>query len=172
MDHPSSTLVRHIVSIASLAVLSSPLFAASPVEASQTGNGLADIIAPLEIVVDRDPSRTMAAKRLARLHVETGNREAAWRVLERSIPHAGKDAEYLGFAATLLRRLKRAPEAIDLYRRAIALQPQEGRWWVGLGLALEDAGRRQESKLAFATARECAQTLPPELLRVAERRSH
>lgn len=168
MIDASRTRVPCILSMVSLAT---SLVVSSPASANSAGNGFADSIGPLEIVVDRDPSRVAAAKRLARLHVEAGNRDAAWRVLERSLPHAGKDAEYLGFAGTLLRQRRLAPEAVDAYRRAIALQPQEGRWWVGLGLALEDAGRRQEAKQAFVTARDCAQTLPPELLRIAERRS-
>lgn len=129
-----------------------------------------DQIRPLEIVVERDLSRIAAAKRLARLHAESRDWDAAWRVLERSAPHAGKDAEYQGFSGTVLRQLRRPAEAADAYRRAIALQPQEGRWWVGLGLALEDAGRRQEAKQAFAAAREHDQTLPPALLKIAERR--
>ena len=140
--------------------------------AADARSGFSDLTAPLEIVVERDPSRVAAAKRLARLYAEARNWDAAWRVLERSLPHAGKDAEYQGFAGTVLRQLKRPGEAADAYRRAIGLQPQEGRWWVGVGLALEEAGRRQEAKQAFAAAREREQTLPPALLKVAERRGH
>lgn len=138
--------------------------AAAPVDA------FASLTAPLEIVVARDPSRLAAATRLARLHVAAGQWEVAWRVLERSAPHAGQDAEYQGFTGTVLRQLQRAPEAADAYRRAIALQPDEGRWWVGLGLALEDARRSKEAKQAFAAARERERTLSPVLLKVVERR--
>lgn len=141
------------------------------VNAAEGQRSFSDLTTPLEIVVDRDPSRVAAAKRLARLHAEARDWGAAWRVLERSAPHAGKDAEYQGFAGTVLRQLKRPGEAADAYRRAIALQPQEGRWWVGLGLALEEGGHRREAKQAFATARDHQQTLPPELLKLAERRS-
>lgn len=143
---------------------------ASSNSAADPAGAFADLTTPLEIVVERDITRVAAAKRLARLHAEARDWAAAWRVLERSAPHAGKDAEYQGFAGTVLRQLKRPAEAADAYRRAIALQPQEGRWWVGLGLALEDAGRRQEAKQAFVTAREYDQTLSPALLKVAERR--
>ncbi|MBI2308259.1 MAG: tetratricopeptide repeat protein [Rhodocyclales bacterium] len=130
----------------------------------------ADLTGPLEIVVERDPSRVAAAMRLARLHAEARDWAAAWRVLERSLPHAGRDAGYQGFAGTVLRQLKRAPEAADAYRRAIALQPDEGRWWVGLGLALDDSGKKQEARQAFAAAREHGETLPPVLQKLAERR--
>jgi MSHA biogenesis protein MshN len=138
---------------------------------AQPANAFADITTPLEIVVERDPSRLAAAMRLARLQVEMGQWDAAWRVLERSAPHAGKNAEYQGFVGTVLRQLKRAPEASEAYRRAISLQPEEGRWWVGLGLALEDAGRKKEAKLAFAAARERERTLSPFLLKLVDRQA-
>jgi len=153
-----------------LLVVLATLSASSGALAADPARAFADLTSPLEIVVERDLSRIAAAKRLARLHAESRDWDAAWRVLERSAPHAGKDAEYQGFSGTVLRQLKRPAEAADAYRRAIALQPQEGRWWVGLGLALEDAGRRQEAKQAFAAAREHDQTLPPALLKIAERR--
>lgn len=135
------------------------------------GGALSARTAPLEIVVDRDPSRVAAARQLARLHAEGGNWDAAWRVLERSQPHAGKDAVYQGLTGTVLRRLQRSSDAAAAYWRAIALQPQEARWWVGLGLALDDAGRRREARDAFANAYELGEALPPVLLKLAERRS-
>jgi len=139
-------------------------------EAAKASSAFSDLTAPLEIVVERDPSRVAAATRLARLHAEARNWDAAWQVLERSAPHAKKDAEYQGFCGTVLRQLKRPNDAADAYRRAIALKPDDGRWWVGLGLALEEAGRKQEAKQAFAAAREREQSLPPALLKIAEKR--
>jgi MSHA biogenesis protein MshN len=150
------------------------LISVAPLHAAPTvppANAFADITTPLEIVVERDPSRLAAAMRLARLQVEMGQWDAAWRVLERSAPHAAKDAEYQGFAGTVLRQLKRAPEAAEAYRRAISLQPDEGRWWVGLALALEDAGRKKEAKQAFAAARERERTLSPVLLKLVDRQA-
>ena len=160
-------IARALLTLLAYTLLTPSLAAAATTE----GKAFADLTAPLEIVVDRDPSRVVAAKRLARLYAESGQWEAALRVLERSAPHAQKDAEYQGFAGTVLRQLKRAPEAAEAYRRAIALKPDDGRWWVGLGLALEDAGKHKEAKLAFVAAREREQTLPPALLKLAEKRS-
>ncbi len=160
--------MRLIATTCAICCLVAPTFSfGNPVSTSAS----LDRIRPLEIVVDRDPSRVAAARQLARLHAEGGDWDAAWRVLERSLPHAGKDAEYQGLAGTVLRRLQRPSDAVSAYRRAIALQPQEARWWVGLGLALDDAGRRKEAREAFANAREHGQTLPPVLFKLAERRS-
>lgn len=137
---------------------------------AEGANAFADLTRPLEIVVDRDPSRVAAAKRLARLHAEAGDWTAAWRVLERSAPHAAKDAEYQGFSGTVLRELKRSDDAAAAYQRAIALAPDDGRWWVGLGLALEESGRKADAKQAFIAAREREQTLPPALKKLADKR--
>ncbi len=170
MSWPGSRCLKPLLMLLALAG-ALPLSAASSAPA---GQAFADLTVPLEIVVERDPTRLAAAIRLARLHVEAGQWETAWRVLERSAPHAEQDAEqnaeFQGFAGTVLRQLKRAPAAAESYRRAIALQPDEGRWWVGLGLALEDGGHRKEAALAFAAARERRQTLPPALLKLVERR--
>ena len=144
--------------------------AAAGAGTAEPSAAFSDLTTPLEIVVERDPSRVAAAMRLARLHAEAGNWDAAWQVLERSAAHARKDAEYQGFCGTVLRQLKRHDAAADAYRRAIALRPDDGRWWVGLGLSLEDGGRKAEARHAFAGAREREQTLPPALLRIAERR--
>lgn len=164
--------IRRLTSfkILKLALMLSASAMALGAEAPRAPGAFSDLTTPLEIVLERDPSRVAAATRLARLHAEVRNWEGAWRVLERSAPHAKKDAEYQGFCGTALRQLKRPNDAADAYRRAITLKPDDGRWWVGLGLALEDAGRRLEAKQAFAAARELEQTLPPALLKLAEKR--
>lgn len=146
------------------------LVSASPAWAAPASEAFADLTRPLEIVVDRDPSRIAAATRLARLHAEAGRWPDAWRVLERSAPHAAKDAGYLGFAGTVLRQLQRPDDAAAAYRRAIALEPDEGRWWIGLALALDDAGRRTEAKQAFAAAGEREHTLSPALKKLVDKR--
>ena len=159
---------RHLVIMLVASTLLTPSLLRA--EAVSSTASFADMTAPLEIVVDRDITRVAAAKRLARLHAETGNWAEALRVLERSAPHARKDAEYQGFAGTVLRQLKRSAEAAEAYRRAIALKPDDGRWWAGLGLALEDAGKHKEATQAFTVAREREQTLPPALRKLAEKR--
>lgn len=154
------------------ALLAFALVSSSPAPAiAEESKAFSDLTAPLEIVVERDRSRVAAAKRLARLYAEAGRWDDAWRVLELSASHAKSDAEYQGFAGTVLRQLKRAAEAADYFRHAIALQPEEGRWWIGLGLALEDAGQWKAAKQAFAGARDREQTLSPALLKLAEKRS-
>jgi len=51
--------------------------------------------------------------------------------------------------------------------RATRLAPNEGRWWLGLGLALEADGRSGEAKDALKRGLATG-TLSPELVAVAE----
>jgi MSHA biogenesis protein MshN len=111
-----------------------------------------DAMAVLDEGLRLDPRQTAWAMLLARLQLEQGDARRAWATLEPGLPHAGQDAAYLGFAAALCRQLGQAQSAADYYRRALALQPQEGRWWVGLGLALEESGHVPEAQEAFRRA--------------------
>ena len=47
------------------------------------------------------------------------------------------DAAYLGLLGTLYQREEKPEEARDAFREALGLQPDEGRWWMGLGISLE-----------------------------------
>ncbi len=62
----------------------------------------------------------------------------------------------------MLSRLKRHAEAVEHYRAALAQNPGEGRWWVGLALALDADGKAAEARAAFASAR-ASGTLTPEM---------
>ncbi len=100
------------------------------------------------------PGQTGWAMSLARLQVERGDLGGAWLTLERSASAAGASAEYQGFAAHVLQRLGRSAEAIERYQLAVRLAPGDGRWALGLGLALEAAGRSGEAREAFLRARQ------------------
>ena len=74
---------------------------------------------------------------LARLQVDRGDLAGAWQTLDFSLPAAGHSADYQGFTAHVLQRLGRFREAVVHYLNAARLAPGDGRWWLGLGLALE-----------------------------------
>lgn len=116
-----------------------------------------------------DPAKSGWALILARLHFELGDTPAALETLEHYAPHAGRDADYQGFFAYLLQKQQHPAEAAERFKAALALRPSEGRWWFGLGLALEGAGKRSEAKEAYAKAREVG-NLPPDMAQVIEER--
>ena len=101
------------------------------------------------------PAQLGWAMTLARLQVDRGDLAGAWQTLEFSLPAAGHSADYLGFAAHVQQRLGRHREAIAQYQAATRLAPGDGRWWLGLGLAMESEGQVSESRDAFLRARQC-----------------
>lgn len=116
-----------------------------------------------------DPARTGWATILARLLHEQGDSDGAVKTLETHAVHAAGDADYQGLFAFLLLKRERFAEAVQRYQAALALRPGEGRWWYGLGLALEGAGRLDEAKAAFGKARD-AGNLPADVLGVIEQK--
>lgn len=109
-----------------------------------------------------DPAQTGWAMILARLQLEQGDAAGAVTTLEKHAAYAHADADYQGLFAYLLQKQQRPAEAAERFRAAVGLRPSEGRWWFGLGLALEGAGRGGEAKEAYAKAR-AAGNLPADL---------
>jgi len=85
------------------------------------------------------------------------------------LPACSKSRIDQGLFAFLLQRSQRHAEAAQRYQAALALRPGEGRWWFGLGLALEGAGRGDEAKAAFGRARDTG-TLSADMLGVIEQK--
>lgn len=102
------------------------------------------------------PEQIAWAMSLARLQLDRGDLVSAGKTLEHSLPAAGGSADYQGFAGHLLQRQGRTKEAVDCYQAATRLAPLEGRWWLGLGLALEAEGRAAQAREAFSNAKASA----------------
>ncbi|HLO64886.1 MAG TPA: tetratricopeptide repeat protein [Azonexus sp.] len=113
------------------------------------------------------PAQTGWAMSLARLQLEHGDLAAADRTLARSQGYAEANADYAGFQGHLKSRLGAQRQAVGHYQRATRLAPGEGRWWLGLGLALEADSRLPEAKDALRRAIATG-TLNADLAAVAE----
>jgi len=98
---------------------------------------------------------------LARLRVEQGQTGDAIGILEQSLHAATGRADYLAFLAALYQRERRHDESIESYGRALALQPQQASWWVGMAISLENAGRLDDAVKAYKQAADGV--LPPQL---------
>lgn len=116
-----------------------------------------------------DPTKSGWAVILARLQHDRGDTEGAVKTLEAHAAHAAGDADYQGLLAFLLQKSQRHAEAAQRYQAALALRPGEGRWWFGLGLALEAAGRVDEAKAAFGRARDTG-SLSADMLGIIEQK--
>jgi MSHA biogenesis protein MshN len=106
---------------------------------------------------------------LARLQVEQGQLADAEGTLAHHATQGARSADYLAFHALLLQKLQRSKEAVEQFRAAAALRPDEGRWWYGLGMALEADRRPIEAREAFRQARD-AGNLPAELAATLDQR--
>ncbi|MFP5407766.1 MAG: tetratricopeptide repeat protein [Gammaproteobacteria bacterium] len=109
------------------------------------------------------PEEAWFALALARLQAARGDTAGAAASLLDGQSGRGVDAEYRATLAGLLVNLGRHAEAVRQYELALDLQPGQGSWWVGLGLALEGQGRTGDARAAYRRAL-AAGNLPETLL--------
>lgn len=128
-----------------------------------------EVVGVLQEGLELQPNQTGWAMTLARLLLEKNELAAAEHVLARSYGYGAANAAYLGFYGHVRLRLGQSREAIELYQAAARLAPGEGRWWFGLGAALEAAGRSGEAREAYRQA-QASGNLPAELVAITEQR--
>ena len=100
------------------------------------------------------PDQARYALVLARLQVETGDRQAGMATLESGLPQAGNDAEYHAFLAALLQREERHDAAVEHYLVALKGDPAMPNWLVGIGISLQALGKTADAAEAYARAQE------------------
>lgn len=115
------------------------------------------------------PTRLASTLAWARLKVERNQAPAALELLQKHAASGERSADYQGFAGALLNRSGRAAEAVERYQAATRLAPNEGRWWAGLGIALDAAGQTAEARDAYLKARSLP-GLPADLAQHIEQR--
>lgn len=128
-----------------------------------------DALALVEEGLALDPAQVGWAMALARLQLEHGKVREAAETLGRHSPYADQNADYQAFHALVLQKQRRYAEAVQRYQAALALRPNESRWWYGMGISLESDQRPQEARAAFVKAKETG-NLTPELAAAVEHR--
>jgi MSHA biogenesis protein MshN len=130
-----------------------------------------EAMATLQEGLEIQPMQTGWAMSLARLQLEQNDLAAADRTLARSQAYGENNADYAGFQGHVKSRIGAQRQAVAHYQRAARLAPNEGRWWLGLGLALEADGHLPEAKEAFKRSL-ATTTLSADLAAVAEQHLH
>jgi MSHA biogenesis protein MshN len=100
-----------------------------------------------------EPESIELARLRGHLLLQQGRIQEARRVLESAAPAASEHANYQALLGTLYQRLEQHAQAATHYRRALALQPDQGLWWMGLGVSLEQTKQSVAAREAFHTAR-------------------
>jgi MSHA biogenesis protein MshN len=121
----------------------------------------------LQLGLGLDAKQPQVAMLLARLQIEKGG--PAIETLQRTLPYARGNADYLAFLAGALQRAQNHREAAEQYQAALRLQPQNGVWWMGLGISLQADKRNAEALEAFNRARSSG-NLSQDLQAFVERR--
>ena len=93
-----------------------------------------------------------------RLSADLGRRDEALIWLERGRDNLRPTDHAL--MGALLAQSRRYEDAVKAYQRALAADPGQGGWLLGLGLALESQGRTDEAKMAYRNALERGEFKP------------
>jgi MSHA biogenesis protein MshN len=122
----------------------------------------AEAIRRLQEGLSHDPAQAGLAMMLARLQVDQGDAAAALKTLQISLPYTVNRADYHAFLAALWQREQKHAQAIEHYRIALRLMPDNGVWWMGLGISHQASGQKSAAREAFQRAAASA-ALGPEL---------
>jgi MSHA biogenesis protein MshN len=126
-----------------------------------------EAIRQLRLSLGIDPRQPGLAMVLARLQLERGG--PALDTLMKTLPSAGGNADYQAFLAGVLQREQRHADAARYYREALRLSPNNGVWWMGLGISLQAEQHLPEARDAYTRARAAA-GMTPELLAFLDRK--
>lgn len=99
------------------------------------------------VLDDRQPDLRLT---LAKLLINESQPQAALNALEQ-LPIAGYE-EYLAMRGALAQQLSQPELARSSYQQLVKEQPYDGRWWMGLGIALEQSQAPDRAREAYRQA--------------------
>jgi MSHA biogenesis protein MshN len=88
----------------------------------------------------------------ARLFMLEGDNEQALLIIKSVRPDLVEYPDFYATMATLEQQLGNYQVAAQIYLELVRIEPQQGRWWLGYGLALEALGKRNVALQAYEKA--------------------
>lgn len=125
----------------------------------------------LTVGIQQFPHYLPFLKLQARILINQGALQNALNLLQTTQPLMTEDPDYYGFIATLYQRLNQPALAVKLYEQLVAIQPEQAIWWLGLGIAMENLGKKNAAVDAYAKANSLGE-LSPSLRAFVENRVH
>lgn len=119
--------------------------------------------------LERDPGDLALAEPLARSLIAAQRPGEAATVLARALPPLPQQPDLHALAAFAWQQARSHAAAADRYGALVALDPSQGRWWLGLAIAEEARGDRKAALIAFRRAQTAA-GLESAVLRYVEQR--
>jgi Flp pilus assembly protein TadD len=108
------------------------------------------------------PENSELKRLYAHILVDQGKSLEALAILADSPPPISSDIDYHAMFAALLQDQQMHLEAVDIYKNLVRLRPDNGVWWMGLGISLEALSLRNEALDAYRQSLKIG-TLPANL---------
>ena len=99
-----------------------------------------------------EPQAASLAERYARLLFERGDLAGAIGVLIGAAPPVESAVEYHALLAALQQRAGNHVAAAETYAALVGVRPEQGLWWMGLGISLEAEQRDAAAHAAYEHA--------------------
>ena len=99
-----------------------------------------------------DPTQADLRLLLARVAISGGDRQKALDWLTGYQPDLAANLDYYATWAGLAQELGQPAQASELYVKLLRQQPDQGRWWLRLGVAEDGQGHRQRALDAYGNA--------------------
>jgi MSHA biogenesis protein MshN len=96
----------------------------------------------------------------ANLLVQQGALADAMKALESALPDIHTEPEHYAFMAALAQRSGDNTRAAKLYRQVLEIRPDNGVWWMGLGISLEQLKQPQGALDAYRHAQQSGDLNP------------
>ncbi|WP_394294417.1 tetratricopeptide repeat protein [Aeromonas rivipollensis] len=113
---------------------------------------LAEASQVLEEGLRLDPAQADLRLLLARVAISGGDSQKALDWLTGYQPDLAANLDYYATWAGLAQELGQPAQASELYVKLLRQQPDQGRWWLGLGVAEDGQGHRQRALDAYGNA--------------------